>query len=75
MEELSRYQLAVKQEAGNDVNFVNVRNIEKCSSWVGMYGGMQPLKLADHCFEYFGTLEHEFLHALGVEHEHKRPDR
>ena len=36
--------------------------------------GRQKLNLANGCF-VIGTVEHEFLHALGVHHEHKRPDR
>ena len=77
MEELSR-------KPGKNVNYVHVKNIENCASKVGMRGGMQILKLADKCFKPRGSnalsptpsvMEHEFLHALGVYHEHSRPDR
>ena len=39
--------------------------------------GRQELNLEDRCFvnQPIGTVEHEFLHALGVYHEHTRPDR
>ena len=57
-------------------NYVDVINSGSgCWSYVGMLGrGKQELHLADGCFS-MGTIEHEFLHALGVHHEHIRPDR
>ena len=65
--------------SGNYVDVVN--NDSGCWAWVGMLGhttvspgGRQELHLADGCFT-MGTIEHEFLHALGVYHEHNRLDR
>ena len=49
-----------------------------CYSHIGMMDwGRQELNLEDRCFvnQPIGTVEHEFLHALGVYHEHTRPDR
>ena len=40
-----------------------------------MIGGSQRLSLTDSCIERHGTIMHEFLHALGFHHEHKRADR
>ena len=37
-------------------------------------GGRQELNLANGCLG-IATIEHEFLHALGVHHEQNRPDR
>ena len=45
-----------------------------CSSYVGKQGGQQMLKLnVTGCMD--GAIQHEFLHALGFNHEQSRPDR
>ena len=58
-------------------NYVYIRKDSgtKCSADVGMKGGRQIMTLSNRCFANFGTIEHEFLHALGFRHEHQRPDR
>ena len=38
-------------------------------------GRAQPLSLRRPACFYPGTIQHEFLHALGVDHEQNRPDR
>jgi hypothetical protein len=43
------------------------------SSHTGMSGGRQEVMLDTNAS--VGRIMHEFLHALGVSHEHKRPDR
>jgi len=58
----------------NQANYVNIRRNYGCSSLVGMHGGRQGLSLEDGCV-YHNTIQHEFLHALGVLHEQSRPDR
>merc|ERR1711915_16643 len=45
-----------------------------CRSYIGRTGGMQTLKLYSSCFKY-GTVIHEFMHALGFWHEQSRYDR
>ncbi len=47
-------------------------NIGCGSSFVGMVGGVQDLKI--RCWE-MRTIVHEFGHALGAKHEHQRNDR
>uniref|UniRef100_A0A1L8DQA4 Metalloendopeptidase n=1 Tax=Nyssomyia neivai TaxID=330878 RepID=A0A1L8DQA4_9DIPT len=57
----------------NQVDYVQVTtDATGCSSYVGRIGGMQTLKLKSNvpgsgCFRY-GTVQHEFIHALGFHH-------
>ncbi|XP_059196309.1 meprin A subunit beta-like isoform X2 [Centropristis striata] len=49
--------------------------ISVCSSSVGLQRtGKQQLSIGENC-DNLGTVEHEFLHALGFWHEHSRADR
>lgn len=44
-----------------------------CASWIGRQGGAQTVWAAPSCSS--GSMMHEIGHALGLEHEHTRPDR
>lgn len=46
-----------------------------CSSFVGRSKGRQVVDLSSLCTEALGDIQHKVLHALGVFHEHSRPDR
>uniref|UniRef100_A0A0N4Z7Q2 Metalloendopeptidase n=1 Tax=Parastrongyloides trichosuri TaxID=131310 RepID=A0A0N4Z7Q2_PARTI len=49
----------------------------KCYSQVGKHPGTknQFVYLHRECVKYAGIIVHEFSHALGLNHEHSRPDR
>ncbi|XP_050728189.1 astacin-like metalloprotease toxin 2 [Eriocheir sinensis] len=50
---------------------------DRCYSHVGRVGGEQQLSLGLLCATFLdvGPIYHELLHALGLYHEHNRPDR
>jgi len=63
------------QEASSGNRVLVRSNENKCSSEVGHQGkDTQILKLGPRCYRT-GTIEHEFLHALGVYHQQSRWDR
>ncbi|KAH6942999.1 hypothetical protein HPB50_013583 [Hyalomma asiaticum] len=55
-------------------DYVKLRSLRGCYSYLGRNGGEQALSLGDGCL-YKGTIVHELLHAVGFYHEHTRPDR
>ncbi|KAK0066538.1 zinc metalloproteinase nas-13 [Biomphalaria pfeifferi] len=58
-----------------DTNKIKFRNGTGCSSFVGMIGGSQMVTLQKpQCLSH-GTYLHELGHAIGLIHEHQRPDR
>ncbi len=63
--------------SGNRIKFTNTNN--GCySNSLGMAGnGVQVVNLADNCFTSanVGTIIHELGHAIGMIHEHNRPER
>ncbi|XP_014662188.1 PREDICTED: zinc metalloproteinase nas-4-like [Priapulus caudatus] len=46
-----------------------------CSSYVGRIGGNQRLKLTSSCIQEYGSIIHEFLHAVGFYHQQSTFDR
>ena len=55
------------------VNFTSSSDAKACSSPLGRQGGSQPVGCVKGAAA--GILMHEIGHALGLIHEHKRPDR
>lgn len=58
---------------GTASNYIEFIPSSGSSSYIGMQGGRQYVRLAS--WATMGTAVHEILHALGVEHEHTRADR
>ncbi|GAA4279377.1 M12 family metallopeptidase [Aquimarina mytili] len=61
----------IERRSGNYIAFVESNG---CSSFLGMIGGRQEIKINSE-FCKSGTILHELLHALGIFHEQSRPDR
>ena len=60
---------------GSERKYMNVLgNTRSCSSFLGETGGGQDLKLGSGCRSK-STIQHEFMHALGIHHEQNRSDR
>ncbi|KAK7883812.1 hypothetical protein WMY93_026935 [Mugilogobius chulae] len=56
-------------------DYLYIHSSNGCWSFIGRTGGQQKLSLKSSGCIYFGTIQHELLHALGFNHEHKRSDR
>lgn len=55
-------------------HFIRFLDTQSCASHVGMIGdNAQPIYLSDACS--VGSVIHEIGHAIGLFHEHTRPDR
>jgi len=61
-------------ERTTERHYVNVYQGTGCSSKIGMQGYAQSLSLGNGCYRT-GTIQHEFMHALGMLHEQSRSDR
>ncbi|XP_062394574.1 astacin-like metalloendopeptidase [Sardina pilchardus] len=56
-------------------DYLQINSRRGCSSFVGRIGGVQQVSLQRSGCMFLGTIQHEFLHALGFNHEHQRSDR
>ncbi|XP_023232117.1 astacin-like metalloprotease toxin 5 isoform X6 [Centruroides sculpturatus] len=55
-------------------NYIYIQEGKGCNSYVGKEGGRQILNLGSGCWN-IGIILHELCHAIGLYHEHSRPDR
>jgi len=62
-------------ERTNQVDYISVENRRGCYSYLGRTGGRQVLSLYRWGCVHSGIIIHEFLHALGFNHEQTRSDR
>lgn len=70
-EEHSDFKFVENASATNKLNFQS--DGSGCYSYVGMIGGTQDINIEPAC--KLGAAIHEIGHALGISHEHQRPDR
>lgn len=76
MREWEKYTCIRFHEAGqSDSNYVYFQDGLGCNSQLGMVGGSQALNLDKAGCRFKGLYLHEIAHALGVIHEHQRPNR
>ena len=59
----------------NQIDFIEIINGSGCSSAVGRSGGRQQLSLNRLGCLRKGTIQHEFIHALGFVHMQSHTDR
>ncbi|XP_072291318.1 hatching enzyme 1.2-like [Eucyclogobius newberryi] len=56
-------------------DYLYIHSSNGCWSYIGRRGRRQKLSLKRRGCIHLGTIQHELLHALGFNHEHKRSDR
>ncbi|XP_051812311.1 low choriolytic enzyme-like isoform X1 [Acanthochromis polyacanthus] len=64
-----------RRRRNRDVDFVDIRSLSGCFSFVGRIGGEQRLSLQRGSCISRKIIQHELLHALGFHHEQTRSDR
>jgi hypothetical protein len=73
MDELERVAAVRFVARTSHADWVQIRASTGNGSWVGRQGGSQVINIYNWNMHY--VMCHELMHALGVWHEHARPDR
>jgi len=71
IKEVSNLEFVVRTGEANYIDFVY--DASGCSSFLGMVGGRQDIRLAN--WGTMGNVIHEICHALGMMHEHSKKGR
>ncbi|XP_046660542.1 zinc metalloproteinase nas-12-like isoform X1 [Homalodisca vitripennis] len=86
MQWLQRIPFSFDDNVKDYISFVHHRDSPNkvfCSSKINRVGGQQQIKLGTFCVQeklkvplrLENTVLHEMVHAMGLHHEHQRPDR
>ncbi|KAE8296704.1 Low choriolytic enzyme [Larimichthys crocea] len=59
----------------NQRDYLYIQSLDGCYSCIGLQGNGQTVSLSRRGCIYYGTVQHELLHALGFTHEQCRSDR
>ncbi|KAE8296831.1 Low choriolytic enzyme [Larimichthys crocea] len=59
----------------NQRDYLYIQSLDGCYSCIGLQGNGQTVSLSRQGCIYYGTVQHELLHALGFTHEQCRSDR
>ncbi|MBN3272215.1 HCE1 enzyme, partial [Polyodon spathula] len=63
------------RQHSKELDYLFVQSLSGCYSYIGRQGGQQPLSLKRNGCVYHQIVQHEFIHALGFNHEQTRSDR
>ncbi|XP_073397928.1 astacin-like metalloendopeptidase [Dendrobates tinctorius] len=62
-------------ERKTETDYIQIRSVDGCWSYLGRIGGSQDLSLLNPGCVSKGIVQHELNHVLGFVHEHTRSDR
>ena len=75
MKAISKFTCVTPVPRSNQDNYIKIINMTTCASMVGMHRGKNDIFLNEPRCMSKGVVTHEFLHAIGFQHEQSRSDR